>query len=142
MGDIGTYIPIVLSLTLVSHLDLYTTLIATAISETPHLSPPPKSPPPPSSTSAPPDSCPSSTGSSPSPSSEAFSSPKGSPSPSPPSKYLRNTQDFSAEKSGQPRPWLGLDGFIVALFSLSSDDFEVGGVLPPWRSISPGDWAE
>ena len=40
VGDLGTYIPIVLSLTLVSHLDLSTTLIATTISvsENPHLS--------------------------------------------------------------------------------------------------------
>ncbi|KAG1366821.1 putative Molybdate transporter 1 [Cocos nucifera] len=30
-------------------------------------------------------------------------------------KYIRYEQDFAAAKSGDPRPWLGLDGLLLAL---------------------------
>ncbi|GFZ11822.1 sulfate transmembrane transporter [Actinidia rufa] len=149
VGDLGTYIPIVLSLTLVSHLDLSTTLIATAlynivtgllfgipmpvqpmksiaavsVSETPHLST--------SQIAA--------AGIStatvllflgatglmsifyrviPLPVVRGVQLSQGLSFAFSAVKYIRNTQDFAAGKSGPPRPWLGLDGLIVALFSL------------------------
>lgn len=33
-------------------------------------------------------------------------------------KYIRFDQDFAAGKSGPPRPWLGLDGLVLALSAL------------------------
>lgn len=33
-------------------------------------------------------------------------------------KYIRYDQDFAAAKSGGPRPWLGLDGLLLALSAL------------------------
>ncbi|XP_008809322.2 molybdate transporter 2 [Phoenix dactylifera] len=33
-------------------------------------------------------------------------------------KYIRHDQDFAAAKSGGPRPWLGLDGLLLALSTL------------------------
>ncbi|XP_034695159.1 molybdate transporter 2 [Vitis riparia] len=35
-------------------------------------------------------------------------------------KYIRYNQDFSAGKSGPPRNWLGLDGIALALFAILS----------------------
>lgn len=32
-------------------------------------------------------------------------------------KYVRYNQDLSTSKSGSPRPWLGLDGLLIALFA-------------------------
>ncbi|XAR67749.1 hypothetical protein NMG60_11002638 [Bertholletia excelsa] len=149
VGDLGTYIPIVLALTLVSHLDLSTTLIftalynlatgflfgvpmpvqpmksiaAVAVSEMPHLSIPQIA----------------AAGVStaavllllgasglmsflyrflPLPVVRGVQLSQGLSFAFSAIKYIRYNQDFAAGKSGPARPWLGLDGLVVALSSL------------------------
>lgn len=146
VGDLGTYIPIVLALTLVSHLDLSATLIftalynvatgllfgipmpvqpmksiaAVAVSESPHLSP--------SQIAA--------AGLStaavllflgatglmsllyryiPLPVVRGVQLSQGLAFAFSAIKYIRYEQDFVTSKSGPARPWLGLDGLILAL---------------------------
>ncbi|KAF8011698.1 hypothetical protein BT93_J2085 [Corymbia citriodora subsp. variegata] len=146
VGDLGTYIPIVLTLTLVSHLDLSTTLIftalynvatgllfgipmpvqpmksiaAVAVSESPHLSP--------SQIAA--------AGLStaavllllgvtglmsffyryiPLPVVRGVQLSQGLAFAFSAIKYIRYDQDFVTSKSGPARPWLGLDGLILAI---------------------------
>ncbi|XP_052174403.1 molybdate transporter 2-like [Diospyros lotus] len=150
VGDLGTFIPIVLALTLVSHLDLGTTLIftalyniatgllfgipmpvqpmksiaAVAVSESPHLTVPQIA----------------AAGIStaavllllgatglmsffyrfiPLPVVRGVQLSQGLSFAFSAIKYIRYNQDFAAGKSGSPRSWLGLDGLILALFSLS-----------------------
>ncbi|GFZ18619.1 sulfate transmembrane transporter [Actinidia rufa] len=116
--------PSSLSLTLVSHLYLSTTLITTAVSETTHLS----------------NSQIAATGIStaaillllgttglmsifyrviPLPVVRGIQVSQGLSFAFSAVKYVRNTQDLAVEKSGPPRSWLGLDGLIVALLYLS-----------------------
>ncbi|XP_062008270.1 molybdate transporter 2 [Rosa rugosa] len=149
VGDLGTYIPIVLALTLVSHLDLSTTLIftslynfatgllfgipmpvqpmksiaAVAISESPHLTLPQIA----------------AAGLStaavllllgatglmsflyrfiPLPVVRGVQLSQGLAFAFSAIKYIRFEQDLAASKSGSSRPWLGLDGLIVALSAL------------------------
>ncbi|XP_030464599.1 molybdate transporter 2 [Syzygium oleosum] len=146
VGDLGTYIPIVLTLTLVSHLDLSTTLIftalynvatgvlfgipmpvqpmksiaAVAVSESPHLSP--------SQIAA--------AGLStaavllvlgatglmsffyryiPLPVVRGVQLSQGLAFAFSAIKYIRYDQDFVTSKSGPARPWLGLDGLVLAI---------------------------
>ncbi|KAL6285815.1 hypothetical protein ACE6H2_010205 [Prunus campanulata] len=149
VGDLGTYIPIILALTLVSHLDLSTTLIftalynfttgllfgipmpvqpmksiaAVAISESPHLSLPQIA----------------AAGLStagvllllgatglmsflyrflPFPVVRGVQLSQGLSFAFTAVKYIRFNQDLAASKSTSPRPWLGLDGLLLALSSL------------------------
>ncbi|XP_051119181.1 molybdate transporter 2 [Andrographis paniculata] len=152
VGDLGTYIPIVLALTLVSHLDLSTTLIftalyniatgilfgtpmpvqpmksiaAVAVSETPHLT---------VSQIAAAGICTASvllflgvTGLMsglyrflPLPVVRGIQLSQGLSFAFSAIKYIRYDQDFTATtktKTTDPRPWLGLDGLILALTAL------------------------
>ncbi|CAL5327707.1 unnamed protein product [Camellia sinensis] len=149
VGDLGTYIPIVLALTLVSHLDLSTTLIftslynistgllfgtpmpvqpmksiaAVAISESPHLTIPQIA------------AAGISTASVllllgatglmsffyrfiPLPVVRGVQLSQGLSFAFSAIKYVRFNQDFASGKSGSRRDFLGLDGLVVALFSL------------------------
>ncbi|KAL6972828.1 CCR4-NOT core ubiquitin-protein ligase subunit mot2 [Sarracenia purpurea var. burkii] len=149
VGDLGTYIPIVLALTLVSHLDLSTTLIftalyniatgllfgvpmpvqpmksiaAVAISESPHLTVPQIM------------AAGISTASVllllgatglmsffyrfiPLPVVRGVQLSQGLSFAFSAIKYIRYNQDFSSGKSGSPRTLIGLDGLVVAVFSL------------------------
>ncbi|PIN07574.1 hypothetical protein CDL12_19857 [Handroanthus impetiginosus] len=152
VGDLGTYIPIVLALTLVSHLDLSTTLIftalyniatgilfgtpmpvqpmksiaAVAVSETPHLT---------VSQIAAAGICTASvllflgvTGLMsflyrylPLPVVRGVQLSQGLAFAFSAIKYIRYNQDFTtttSTKTTDPRPWLGLDGLILALICL------------------------
>ena len=149
VGDLGTFIPIVLTLTLVSHLDLGTTLVftalynvatgllfdipmpvqpmksiaAVAVAESPHLSVPQIA----------------AAGLStaavllflgctglmsflyrflPLPVVRGVQLSQGLSFAFSAIKYIRYDQDLATSKSGAPRPWLGLDGLLVALVSL------------------------
>lgn len=149
VGDLGTFIPIVLTLTLVSGLDLSTTLIftsfynistgllfglpmpvqpmksiaAVAVSESPHLSP--------SQIAA----AGASTAATllflgatglmstlyrllPLPVVRGVQLSQGLSFAFSAIKYIRYNQDFVTSKSTTPRPWLGLDGLVLAVSAL------------------------
>lgn len=149
VGDLGTYIPIVLALSLVNGLDLGTTLVftalynaltgglfgvpmpvqpmksiaAVAISESPHLSVPQIM------------AAGISTASAllllgatglmsvfyrliPLPVVRGVQLSQGLSFAFSAIKYVRYEQDFTTSKSGDPRPWLGLDGLVLALSAL------------------------
>lgn len=175
VGDLGTYIPIVLALTLVSHLDLSATLIFTALynattgllfgvpmpvqpmksiaavaiaESSTHLTPP---------QIAAAGLC---TGAVllflgatglmsflyrflPLPVVRGVQLSQGLAFAFTAIKYVRYDQDLVASKSGDPRPWLGLDGLLLALISIlflilttgSGDDNDTttAGESPPSR---------
>ncbi|XP_065869191.1 molybdate transporter 2 [Euphorbia lathyris] len=149
VGDLGTFIPIVLTLTLVSHLDLSTTLIftalynistgllfgipmpvqpmksiaAVAVSELPHL------------TTAQIATAGATTAATllilgatglmsffyrfiPLPVVRGVQLSQGLSFAFSAIKYIRYNQDFVSSKSTTPRPWLGLDGLVLAISAL------------------------